>query len=105
VPDGIAAANEKGSKRCLFMERLREDSLRCCLGAVFLTEFVDTSGGIHDLLRTGVERVAFGANFDVQHWLAYHGLGLEAVAATARYGEFLVFWVDICFHFLSLRVV
>jgi hypothetical protein len=79
--------------------------LRRSLSAVFLAEFVDAACGINDLLRTGIERVALGANFDVQCRFAYHGLGFETVATTARYGEFCVIWVDICFHFISLRVV
>jgi len=104
----IVAANEKGSKRCLLTERLPEvparelPLLRCSLGAVFLTELVDAAGSIHDLLCAGVERVAFRANFDVQGWLAHYGFGLEAVAATASYCQFLVIWVCICFHFYFL---
>jgi hypothetical protein len=101
----MTTTNKKGSKRCLFLERQCETRLCRSLGAVFLTELVDATGGIHDFLRAGVERVALGTNFDVQRWLAHHGLGLEAVAATAGHGEFLVIRVDVCFHFLSLRVV
>jgi hypothetical protein len=68
------------------------------LGAVFLTELVYATGSIHNLLGTGIKRMAFGAHFDMQGWFAHHGLGLEGVTATASYGEFLVVWMDICFH-------
>jgi len=101
----IVAANKKGSKRCLFKERRREILLRRSLGAVFLTEFVDAACRVNNFLRAGVERVAFGTNFDIQSWLGYHRLCLETVAATASHGEFGVIRVDICFHFISLRVV
>jgi hypothetical protein len=101
----IVTTNKKGSKRCLLPERQCEARLRRSLGAVFLTELIDATGGIDNLLCAGVERVALGTNLDVQGWFADHGLGLEAVAATACHGDFLIIRVDICFHFLSLRVV
>lgn len=79
--------------------------LRRSLGAILLAELVDTTSGINDLLCAGVERVALGTNFNVERWLAHNGLGLETVSATACHGDFLICWVYICFHFLSLRVV
>ena len=79
--------------------------LRSSFGAIFLAEFIDTTSGIDDLLCTGIERVTFGANFDLQFRLAHNLLSLEAVAATARHGDFLVIRVNICFHFFSLRCI
>jgi len=65
--------------------------------AVFLTEALDASGGIDDLLLAGIERMAFGADFYVQR-LAAGRAGLEFVAATARDFDFGVVRVYRFFH-------
>jgi hypothetical protein len=69
--------------------------------AIFLAEFIDAPSGVHNLLCTRIERVALGADFNVQGRFAEYGLGLEAVTATARYGDLLVIWMYFCFHFIS----
>jgi hypothetical protein len=106
LPEKIVAAKSKKAANAAFlMEPLHGNPLCCRFGAVFLAELVDATCGIDNLLCACVKRVAFGTNFDMQGWLANHGLGLETVTATACHGDFLVIWVNICFHFLSLRVV
>jgi hypothetical protein len=75
----------------------------CARLAVLLAEFFDATGSIHDLLGAGVERVALGANFNVQR-LAQGGPGREFVAAAAVYGDFIVFRMGIGFHFVSLAL-
>jgi hypothetical protein len=65
--------------------------------AILLAETLDSTGGIHDLLLAGVERVARRTDLDVQ-WLAVRRLGLERVAAAASHFDFLVFRVDAFFH-------
>ena len=50
--------------------------------AVFLVEFLDAAGGIEDLLLAGIERMAGGADLDMQ--VLDHGRScLPLVAATA----------------------
>jgi len=73
----------------------------CARLAVLLAEFFNATGSVNDLLRASVKRVALGANFHVQR-LAQGGLGLEFVAATAVYGDFFVFRMDVSFHFRFL---
>lgn len=65
--------------------------------AIFLAEFLYPSGGVNDFLLTGIERVADRAYFYMQG-LAHCGAGLERVAATASYGDFLIIWMNFCFH-------
>jgi hypothetical protein len=81
--------------------RAQTDVSGCCLTlrffAVFQAEFLDPPGGVHDFLFAGIERVAVRAHFNVQR-LAHGGTGLESVAATARHSEFLITWVNFCFH-------
>lgn len=50
----------------------RNSGLSCfCAGlVVFLVELFNTSGGIHNFLCSGVERMAFRANLDMQCWFA-----------------------------------
>ena len=64
---------------------------------VALAEFVDPSGGIHDFLLAGKERVAGGTDFHVQ-LLTQGGTGREFVAATADHFDFGVFRMNIRFH-------
>jgi len=66
-------------------------------GAEFLTEAFDATGGIDDLLLAGVERMALGADFDVER-LAAGRASLEFVAATARDIDFDVVRVYRFFH-------
>jgi hypothetical protein len=69
--------------------------------AVFLTEALDTSGRVHNLLFARVERMAGGADFDMQRFAACR-IGLECIAAAARYFDFGVGRVDAFFHFVIL---
>jgi hypothetical protein len=74
-------------------------------GSVLVIEFLDTAGGIHDLLCAGVERVALGTHFDVQCRFAQCGAGAELVAAAASDCNFVVCGVDGCSHFMFLTKV
>ena len=66
--------------------------------AVFLVEFVHTAGGIDDFLFAGVERMAFGANLDIEGFFGHGGFGIELVAARAGNRYVVVIWVDTLFH-------
>ena len=67
------------------------------LHAVFLAELLNTTSGIHDLLLAGVERMALGADFDIEI-AAGSGAGLELVAATAGDSHVRIIWLNIGFH-------
>ena len=76
--------------------------LSCCclffrLFTIFLTKFLNPSGGIDDFLLAGIEWMADRANLDMQG-LAHGGTRLEYIAATAGNGNFLIIRVNICFH-------
>ena len=74
-------------------------------GVVLVAEFLDAARGVHDLLGAGVERMALGADFDVQFRFAHGGAGVELVAAAARHCDLFVFRVDSGFHFVFLAKV
>jgi hypothetical protein len=92
--------NKKGSPQAaLLSARGGEASGR--LLAVFLTEALDATGSIDNLLLAGVERVAGGADFDVQR-LAAGGAGRELVAAAAGNFDRDVIRVDAGLHLVVL---
>ena len=62
-----------------------------------MTELLNATGGVHDLLLAGVERMALGADFDVEI-AASGGAGLELVAATAGDSHVRIIWMNIGFH-------
>jgi len=64
---------------------------------VLLSEFIDPASRIHNFLLTGEKWVTLGANLNVQV-MAHGGASLETVAATAGHVDFVVGWVDFCFH-------
>ena len=66
--------------------------------AVLLAEALNATSGINDTLLTGVERMASGANFDVDAGLANCGARLERIAAAANNIDFGVFRMDFGFH-------
>ena len=93
--DEKAAINKKGSHRLPFRERALQSAARHV--RVLLAEAFDATGGIHDLLLAGVERVAGRAHFDVQR-LAQRRAGFERVAAGAGDGDNVVVGVNALFH-------
>jgi hypothetical protein len=61
-----------------------------------LLEFVHASGGVHELLRTGVKRVAGVANADDDD--GFGGTRLDHVAAGATDFRVRVFWMNVRLH-------
>ena len=60
-------------------------------------ETVNSAGGIHDFLLTGVERVAVRANINAE--FRHSCADFKSVAARARHFGFLeVFWVNFFSH-------
>jgi galactoside O-acetyltransferase len=86
-----AASGKHGSK--LTLEHI----------AVFLIEFVHTTGAIHDLLFTSVERVALGANFNVEFGFAHGRFSDKFVAARAGNIDFVVVGMNLRFHDFSFK--
>ena len=70
------------------------------LTAEALVEALNTSAGVNQLLLTSVERMALGANFDVD--LGLGGTSLDDVAASAGDGAVNVVRMDTLFHSFHL---
>ena len=68
--------------------------------AIFPVELIDTSLGSRRLLRAGVERMALGANFDVD--FLGSGTGYESVAAVAGNSCLIILGMDSLSHFFLL---
>lgn len=71
-------------------------TFRLIFEPVFLAEAFHTSGGIYNLLFSGIERVAVGADFHLQ--IAAGRPGLDLVAAAAGDGYFLIFGMYTFLH-------
>ena len=69
-----------------------------------LLEAVDTTSGIHNLLLTGIERVALGAYVQLQI-LAERGPCLEDVTAAAGGGNVVILRMNTFFHGEPLPVM
>ena len=65
---------------------------------VLLGETFDATGGVHQLLLTGEERVAIGADFNVQPVPFDGGTGLEIVSASAMDGYGMVVRMNTGLH-------
>src|SRR5882672_7755588 len=64
---------------------------------ILLAELIDATAGIHNFLLAGIERMAVGANLDLQI-LADGRASLEMVAAGTSDRDDFVFWMDAGFH-------
>ena len=73
-----------------------KSSLRC-ERCVLLAKFVHATAGVDDLLFTGVERMAAGADFDLKI-LSDGGSGQKCISAGAGDGDCLVVGMDAGFH-------
>jgi hypothetical protein len=63
-----------------------------------LAEFLNATGGVHDLLLAGVKRMALRTYFN-REIAASSGAGFELVTAAASNADFFVSWMDFWFHF------
>ena len=77
--------------------------LAVALHAVALLEAIHTSAGINQLLLTGVERMALGADINA-HFLL-DGTGLESFAAYATNDALAVIGMDIFLHGFHLTLI
>jgi hypothetical protein len=91
----------------IFDESIETD-LRCRLllyfFTVFLAEFLNPACGIDNFLLARIEGMTDRTYFDMQG-LAHGGTGLERIAATAAYGEFLIIGVNFWFHEIILELL
>ena len=78
------------------------DRSKRLLLALFETtlELVHASAGIDELLLTGVERMALGADFN-SDLSGLRGTGNDRLAASALYRDFLVFGMDSFLNFMN----
>ena len=70
------------------------------LTAEALVEALNTSAGVNQLLLTSVERMALGANFDVD--LGLGGTSVDDITASAGNGAVNVVRMDTLFHSFHL---
>lgn len=74
------------------------NTLLAGLNPVLATEFIDAAGGVDDFLLAGIERMAGRTDIDADRVRFQGRTGLKRITAAARYGEVLVSWMDIGFH-------
>ena len=77
--------------------------LLVCADAVLAVELINTSASLSRFLLAGIERMALGANFNVD--LRLCGACHECVAAVACYSCLIVIRMDSLFHVLSPRSI
>ncbi len=70
--------------------------LICIMFSVFLFEFLDPAGSIHQLLFSSIKRMAGGTDLDVN--LLFHGAELKLFATGAFGLNFMIFRMDIRSH-------
>ena len=73
-----------------------QTSANSVLKSVFLSELFYATGGVDEFLLAGEKGMAVGANFDVDG--ARRRAGFYGMAAGARDGHILIFWVNPGFH-------
>ena len=83
--------------RLLLLRGVCSGSFRGGVG-VFLSEAFDAACGVQQLLFAGEERVAIGADFNVQPFALDGRAGLEIVAAGAVYCDGVIIGVNTGFH-------
>src|SRR5688500_17427605 len=90
----IAPAIKKGTERGALWVY---ESVQVLFRGVLLTEVLDATSGIDELLFAGIERMAAGADFDLQV-VAYRGARLKGVAARAGNVDLFVLRVNAGLH-------
>jgi hypothetical protein len=103
--DEVYLTKEKGSQRCLLIFMPAGIPSSGCLCTILAAEFLDTACSVDDLLCAGIERMALGADFNVQFRFAHGGAGAELVAAAACHCDLFVLRVNGGFHFVFLAKV
>ena len=74
------------------------------LKTISLFELIDTSTGINQLLLAREERMAIAANIYFKNVAFFGRTGLESSSTSASNGYFVIFRMDISFHYIHLAV-
>ena len=74
------------------------------LKTISLFELVDTSTGINQLLLAREERMAIAANIYFENFTIFRRASFESSSTSASYGYFVIFRMDISFHYIHLAV-
>ncbi len=70
---------------------------------VFLFEFLNPAGSIDQFLFAGEERMTGGTDFNLH--FTVDGAELKLIAAGTDSIDFMVFWMDIRFHFFASKYI
>ena len=74
------------------------------LKTISLFELIDTSTGINQLLLAREERMAIAANIYFHNVAVFRRTGLKSSSTSASYSYFVIFGMDISFHYFHLAV-
>ena len=74
------------------------------LHTVSFFEFIDTTTGINQLLLARKERMAIAANIYFKNVAFFGRARFESSSTSASYGYFVIFGMDISFHYFHLAV-
>ena len=74
------------------------------LKTISLFELIDTSTGINQLLLAREERMAIAANIYFENVAFFRRARLESSSTSASYSYFVIFGMDISFHYFHLAV-
>ena len=74
------------------------------LKTISLFELIDTSTGINQLLLAREERMAVAANIYFENVAFFRRARFESSSTSASYGYFVIFGMDISFHYFHLAV-
>ena len=74
------------------------------LKTISLFELIDTTTGINQLLLAREERMAIAANIHLQNFTIFRRASLERSSTSASYSYFVIFGMDISFHYFHLAV-
>ena len=74
------------------------------LKTISLFELIDTSTGINQLLLAREERMAIAANIYLKNFTIFRRASFKGSSTSASYGYFVIFRMDISFHYVHLAV-
>ena len=74
------------------------------LKTISLFELIDTSTGINQLLLAREERMAVAANIYFENVAVFGRTRFESSSTSASYSYFVIFGMDISFHYFHLAV-
>jgi hypothetical protein len=98
----VIPQKKKAANAAFILIPIRQlSSCRFSASLVFVVELLNTACRIYNFLGTCIERMALGADFNVQSRFAQGGTGCELVATAASNCNVGVCGMDVCSHFCS----